>query len=75
MKALTRRYEWHPERAARQAELERAATQLIRSGKRRGRRPKPKPTPSPSTPTSTSGWFPLADLARVMRRKKRTARS
>lgn len=71
MKALTRRYEWHPERAAKQAELERQATRLIRSADRCARRPKPTSSPSSAVAATPSGWFPLADLARVMRRKER----
>jgi hypothetical protein len=57
--------------------LERAADALLQADARRRNalarqsKPKSKPIPAP-TP---SRWMPLGDLARVLRRKERAARS
>ena len=58
-------YEYRPEREAKCKTLERQATQLIRAAKpKKAIRPKVA-----SSPPTTSGWFPLADLKRVLREK------
>jgi hypothetical protein len=56
--------------------IERQATALIRAADRKKtRHPEPPSSSSPSPALTSSGWVPLADLKRALRRKERAAQS
>jgi len=68
---------WNPRLEAKRAALEAEATALLRADTRRRRaayQPKPKSTP-PSPPLPASGWVPLHDLRRALRRKTGNGRA